>query len=143
MPPERTDNPARRNRRPNTTTLPAEGRKGPLPKWPLSKMQAGELALWRDLWTRPQAVVWENQRLERIVARYCRLLVAAEEPGAMVTLAVECRQLEDRLLLNPERLKRAFYEIAEDEVAKERAARQTTKPKRPAKAADPRKLLAV
>lgn len=118
----------RRNATLPMTRLPSEGRKGKLPVWPLSEMATGEEALWVSLWSMPQAVIWERQHLHRIVARYCRITVEAEKPEAKVTLAGECRQLEDRLLLNPDKLKRAHYEIADDELAEKRES--NAKPKR-------------
>ena len=91
--------------------LPAEGRKGRTPAWPLSKYLAGEKALWTELWRKPQAVVWEEQGLQRIVARYVRTVIEAEWPGANATLRAEVRNMEDRLMLNPVFLRRAYYVI--------------------------------
>ena len=41
-------------------TLPAEGRKGKAPAWPLSKATARESKLWTSEWKRPQALQWER-----------------------------------------------------------------------------------
>jgi hypothetical protein len=38
------------------TTLPAEGRDGSSPEWPLNGRCARELDLWDMLWSKPQAV---------------------------------------------------------------------------------------
>src|SRR4051812_11909357 len=104
-PPKSPEARRRRNATVPMGRLPKE-RTGPTPKWPLAgKGLAGETDLWSDLWSRPQATVWESQRLERIVARYCRLVVMSEIPGAPVMLLAEARQLEDKLLLNPKALK--------------------------------------
>lgn len=106
----------RRNRPAEVTTLPAEGRQGRAPAWPLSKMVAGELAAWRDAWATPQAVAWEQLGWTRVVARYVRVLVAAELPGANAQVLSECRQMEDRLGLSPMAMRRLQWKVAgEDE----------------------------
>ncbi len=60
------------------------------------------------------------ERLERIVARYCRVALESEERDAPSAVRSEARQLEDKLLLNPMALKKAYYEIVGDEVAAKR-----------------------
>src|SRR5688500_8164260 len=112
----------RRNAAPVTTKLPATGRQGRVPAWPLSKASAAERAAWNELWRLPQAVVWERVRCSRVVARYVRLLVPVERGGASAFQGSECRQLEDRLGLTPLSMKRLQWEIAFDEVAEARAA---------------------
>jgi hypothetical protein len=105
----------------NTTRLPAEGRRGSPPKWPLSGRQ-GETgkALWAQLWATPQAVAWERLGWTRVVARYVRCLLVAERVEAPVALLGEVRQLEDRLGLSPISMLRLRWEIAPDEVAEQR-----------------------
>ena len=106
--------------------LPAEGRKGKVPAWPLpGKMQAGELAAWRELWATPHAVMWERLGWTRTVARYCRAMVAAEKPGAPAAVMAEARQLEVRLGLTPLAMARMqpAWVIVEDEVAQARTER--------------------
>src|SRR5690349_13182572 len=60
------------------TTIPAEGRKGRPPAWPLTDQDPREAVIWRELWKRPQAVMWEklDQRYE--VALFARNLARAE-----------------------------------------------------------------
>jgi len=114
-------NPARRNARVGPLKLPKEGRQGPPPKWPLSvPMTEYEQQAWRDLWKKPQAVAWEQTNVVRAVARYCRIMVAAELPGAKVTLMAEARQLEDKLGLTPKSMRLLLWEIVDDEVAQAR-----------------------
>lgn len=105
----------RRNKDVPMNQLPAEGRTGRTPTWPIAAASPDEAKAWKAAWRLPQAVVWETQHLERIVARYVRLMVAAEEPGAPVTLHGHVAKLEEHLLLTPHHLKAARYEI----VAKE------------------------
>ena len=79
------------------TTLPAEGRQGPTPEWPLGKASARELSLWRRYWTLPQAVIWEQDNQHDLVALYCRRFVEAEKRGSPTNAATLVRQLADSL----------------------------------------------
>lgn len=106
-----------------TTRLPAEGRKGATPDWPLGKPTVRERALWTRLWTTPQAVAWERLGWVDVVARYARQLVVAERRNPPVTVLSEVRQLEDRLGLTPLAMLRLRWEIAPDEVAAARGDR--------------------
>ncbi|MFB7286414.1 hypothetical protein [Actinacidiphila glaucinigra] len=42
-------------------TLPAEGLRGERPEWPLTEPTEREDEVWHELWTKPQAVVWEDR----------------------------------------------------------------------------------
>ena len=98
--------------------LPASGRKGTPPKWPLpGKASANESAAWKQVWTTPQAVAWERLGWVRPVARYVRCLVQAEEVGAPAALLGEVRQMEDRLGLSPMALLRLRWAVVADELA--------------------------
>jgi hypothetical protein len=106
-------NPNARRRRLNASQamhLPAE-RLGPEPGWPLETASAAENEVWQQIWKLPQAVVWGRQSWLRVVARYVRLAVACEQPGVKAALLSECRQLEDRLGLNPVAAARLHWEI--------------------------------
>ena len=113
-------NARRRNARPQTVSLPAEGWKGDAPAWPLS---GAPPALWGQLWRTPQAAVWARQGWVRTVARYARTLIRAEKADASAAV----RQLEDRLGLTPMSMLRLRWEVKPDEVAEQRDAT----PKRP------------
>lgn len=110
------------------TSLPAEGRQGDPPDWPLGLHLDGEHPAWRELWATPQAVAWERQGAAtvRVVARYCRLRCAAEAAAAGRSTVAgaqtfgEVRQLEDRLGLTPLAMLRLRWEIAPDELAEAR-----------------------
>ncbi len=78
------------------------------------------------MWATPHAVAWERMGWTRTVARYCRLLLSAEEPDAAVTLLGEVRQLEDRLGLSPMSMRRLLWEVVEDEVAELRDVERTS-----------------
>ncbi|MFJ8474212.1 hypothetical protein [Kitasatospora sp. NPDC094011] len=121
----------RRNATMAMTRLPAEGRPGDPPRFPLAPLVAKdddlgllrerEADLWTDLWSTPQAVMWERTHAVLTVARFVRFSVLAENGN--VKAATEARQLEDRLGLNPQSLLRLRWEIAADEVAEQRQDR--------------------
>lgn len=108
-------NPAarRRNARPAFRRLPAGGRQGEAPAWPLGKPTRGEADLWTQLWSSPQAVAWEELGWIRTVARYARIALMAERRGRLANAAVmsEARQLEDRLGLNPKAMRSLGWDI--------------------------------
>lgn len=83
-----------------------------------------ETALWRELWSTPQAVAWERLRWTREVGQYVRWKVRAEQGD--LDAAKEARQLGDRLGLTPLSLLRLRWEITEDEVAEQRQTRSTS-----------------
>lgn len=144
--------PAGQRRRTNATIamtqLPAEGRKGPAPKYPLppvvvhddeggSEMaREREADLWESLWATPQAVMWERTHSTLTVARFVRFSVLAE--AGDVKAATEARQLEDRLGLNPQAMLRLRWEMSADEVAEQRQERTSR-----VKARTPRQRLRV
>jgi hypothetical protein len=115
--PPPTKHPRRRNARPDCRNLPAEGRQGDPPRFPLPRPSAAVRALWADLWSCPQADAWEQLGWTRVVARYAKLLVRAEKASAPGVLLSEVRQLEDRLGLSPMAMKRLQWEIVAPEPA--------------------------
>lgn len=135
-PPKHPSDRRRRNAAPGMVQLPAEGRRGKPPKWPLSKPRKTELGIWAELWATPQAVAWAELGWIRTVARYVRLLYEAEKPGAGAAVNAEVRQLEDRLGLTPMSMRRLQWEIAADEVDEKREQRAASSTRR-LKAVDP------
>jgi hypothetical protein len=103
----------RRNARPDWRTLPASGRPGRAPAWPIGRPSRSETALWRQLWATPQAFAWDDLGWTRIVARYCRLVLICEGPESSAALLSEVRQLEDRLGLTPMSMRRLQWEIGD------------------------------
>ncbi|MFB6977699.1 hypothetical protein [Streptomyces scopuliridis] len=79
------------------TILPAEGRQGATPDWPLTEQADREADLWDDLWRKPQALMWERFGQEVEVALYVRRLVEAEERGSAAVLTTLVRQMADSL----------------------------------------------
>jgi hypothetical protein len=113
-----SENPVRRNARVGPLMLPAGGRQGLAPNWPLGAADLAESRLWTELWATPQAVAWEQHGWTRVVARYVRCALAAEmlDKNALA----EARQLEDRLGLTPKAMRMLLWQIAPDEVAEKR-----------------------
>lgn len=112
--------PVRRNARTGPLKLPAEGRKGDTPAWPLGSPSEAESAAWDALWHTPHAVAWERLGWVRTVARYCRVMIEAEASGADGATRSAAMQLEDRLGLTPKAMRMLLWEISSDEVAEQR-----------------------
>lgn len=113
--------PQRGSRGRGIVKLPAEGRRGDLPAWPLEGRQsAAERRVWVELWATPQAVMWERLGWLRVVARYARVLLEAEERDAAPMARAEARQLEDKLGLTPKAMRLLLWEVVADEVAERR-----------------------
>jgi len=107
-------NAARRNRpgdQATWTTLPAEGRAGQAPPFPLLDETVREHDLWRDLWRLPQAVMWERLGQELEVALFVRKLAEAEQPRASVELQKVVRQYLGSLGLSVEGMLRHRWRI--------------------------------
>lgn len=133
--PKPADERARRNKAPVAMRLPAAGREGEPPAWPVGfghRALADEI--WAELWATPQAVAWERLGWTRVVARYVDCLVSAERDlddiddpklyaamlAAQAKLLPELRQLEDRLGLNPLALLRLQWVVDGDQVGAKR-----------------------
>lgn len=80
-----------------------------------------EAALWRDLWSLPQALEWERLGWTRDVAQYARHKVLAEL--GELDDAREARQWSDRLGLTPLAMLRLRWEVVSDETAAKRQER--------------------
>jgi hypothetical protein len=98
----------------NTRKLPAEGRAGPPPCWPLETLSEAESAVWAEIWSTPQATEWERLAWPHPVARYVRCLVASEQYGAKAALLAEVRLLEQQLGLTPMAMLRLRWEVVDD-----------------------------
>lgn len=92
--------------------LPAEGRKGSPPRWPLPDSTRREAELWKVLWAKPQAVMWERQGQELEVALYVRRWCEAEVAESRVTLSTLVRQMADSLGLTTPGLRANRWRIA-------------------------------
>jgi hypothetical protein len=115
------------------TILPAEGRPGEAPQWPLVEMTGREEELWERLWSRPQALMWERYGQELEVALYVRRLGEAEQAGAFVGLSTLVRQMADSLGLTTPGMRANRWKITAEETAVAVPARPAAR-KRPASA---------
>jgi hypothetical protein len=79
------------------TMLPAAGRQGDTPVWPLLGHSEREADLWADLWRKPQALMWERYGQEYEVALYVRKFAEVEVPNAPINLGTLVRQMADSL----------------------------------------------
>lgn len=98
--------------RANTVKLPAEGRVGPTPRWPMPTFAPDA---WEDIWKLPQAVMWEHMGAEPIVARYIDLRDKVMNPefpeGKTASFWGALVALEDRLGLTPTAMMKLQWEI--------------------------------
>lgn len=109
-------NAQRRNNRGDWRTLPARCERD-APAWPLGRVSKAALELWTHLWALPQAELWHEQNSVRVVARYVRLVLDAEKPGATAAEQSVVIRLEDGLLLTPDKLLKARCLIADGSAA--------------------------
>lgn len=77
--------------------LPAEGREGDPPPWPLVGQSDREVELWGRLWRMPQALMWERYGQHLEVALHVRNVALVEMPGSPVNLGTLVRQQSDSL----------------------------------------------
>ena len=93
-------------------TLPAEGRTGAAPEWPLTEAADRELDLWDDQWAKPQAVAWEAMGQELEVALFVRTLAEAERADGRVDVKKMLRGYLDSLGLSVSGMNRNRWKIA-------------------------------
>lgn len=93
-------------------TLPADGRDGPAPDFPLTAPTPRELDLWSRLWGTPQATMWEQLHQGFEVASYVRLLAVAEAPDAPVVAWTQVKQFAESLGLSVSGMARNRWTIA-------------------------------
>lgn len=97
------------------THLPAAGRTGDAPEWPLARPRKRELELWTREWARPQAVMWERNGQTLEVALYVRSLVDAEAADAPVAARTLVRQQMDALGLTVPGLRSNRWVIVDEQ----------------------------
>ena len=104
----------RRDREKDWITLPAEGREGDPPGWPLKDRTEREADLWTKLWRLPQAVMWEKNHQELEVAMHCRSFAAAELMNAPTNTRTLVRQQQEALGISLPGLHRNHWRIDGD-----------------------------
>lgn len=93
--------------------LPAAGRQGDAPDWPLRRastfdrdgahlygFEEREAELWAEMWMMPQAIVWEENSQYHEVAVMVRTMTRAEHPDAAAALVTLLRQQQEALGLS-------------------------------------------
>lgn len=108
------------------TILPAEGREGATPDWPLTGGTDRELDLWERLWHKPQALMWERYDQHLEVALYVRRLTEAEKPDSSVNLSTLVRQMADSLGLTTPGMRGNRWRIDRADAANEQPASVTS-----------------
>jgi len=106
-----------RNTDPGWHVLPATGRPGPAPDWPLTAATDREMHHWNRLWATPQATRWEVLGQHVQVAVYVRRLIDAEGPGATAALGNHILRLEEGLGLSIPGMRRNRWQIGSQESA--------------------------
>src|SRR5690348_16782630 len=106
---------------PTWTQLPASGRTTPAPMWPAPTQTAREAELWAEMWSTPQALIWERDGLRHYVAMFVRLLAEAEVEKASAENRKTVRMMYADLYLTSDSMARARFRIAADEVAEKRS----------------------
>jgi len=99
------------------TELPAEGRAGEPPEWPLDGGSEREAVLWKRLWRMPQALMWERYGQDLEVALYVRQLERFERPRSPIILGTLVRQMADSLGLTTPGLRANRWRIGRVEAA--------------------------
>lgn len=111
--------------------LPAAGRQGDAPVWPLTGHTEREAQLWADLWRKPQALMWERNGQELEVALLVRNLALVEDPRSPVNLGTLVRQQMDSLGLTTPGLRSNRWRIVAAVPAEAVPAPGRTAPTRP------------
>lgn len=93
--------------------LPAAGRRGRAPAWPLTPPSKREREVWVRQWRRPQAVEWERNGQAEEVALYVRTFVAAEHPDATAAMRGLVLRLQEALGLSLPGMARNKWRIGE------------------------------
>lgn len=102
--------------------LPAAGRDGDPPDWPLERPTAREIELWAEEWKRPQALMWERNGQALEVALYVRAVVDAESPRASTASRTLVRQLMDSLGITVPGMRANRWKIVTEAPPAKRAA---------------------
>ena len=132
-------------------SLPPEGRKGRVPKYPLppvemtyideagvvrssdalsEKANAREKALWRHVWTLPQACAWESEPWRwYLVATWVRTAVICERSDAKAADRTTLLRLADQIGLTTAGLKENGWQIAKTKDSEATADKRESAPK--------------
>lgn len=108
--------------------LPSSGSSKRAPTWPFPTGSAREKALWRKLWTYPQAVAWADESWRHLtIANYVRWQVKSEAPDATPSVMTQVNRLADSIGLSPAGLRENRWEIIDDPPDAEEDQKPTTR----------------
>jgi hypothetical protein len=110
------------------TDLPASGRSGDAPDWPLTEPTPRERVLWARWWRKPEALIWERDGSEDYVALTVRMFAEAEVERASAENRKTVRMMMADLYLTRDAKDRAGFRVIDDEIAAKAAERETQKP---------------
>lgn len=127
--PPHDPNSGRSEKRP-WTDLPASGREGEPPEWPLTEPTARERVLWQRWWRKPEALIWEKDGSTDYVALTVRMFAEAEVERASAENRKTVRMMMADLYLTRDAKDRAGFRVVDDEVEVKRTEKQaeTKKP---------------
>lgn len=100
--------------------LPATGREGDAPDWPLEVPEPNqeEIDFWNRIWQSPQAILWEADQTYDLVAFYVRTHLEAMHPRAGAQARTFARQLAESLYLTGPALASGRYVIQQSSEAR-------------------------
>lgn len=105
--------------------LPASGREGDAPEWPLTKATSRELVLWERWWHKPEAVIWEKDGSADYVALTVRMFAEAEVEKASAENRKTVRMMMADLYLTRDAKDRAGFRVVSDELTPRREGKQS------------------
>lgn len=129
---------SRRKLPPGMTELPATGRRGDPPPWPLGSQTDREAEMWARFWRKPQAIIWERLHYVEIVGLFVRQFCEGESAGNSAENRKAIQTYFSVLCLTPTSLKAAGYVIADTDEESPGA-----EPSRPPRASSRGRLRAV
>jgi hypothetical protein len=135
------------------TTLPLEGFKGDVPEFPLAKilvydiywadkqrvkefdadatdaLHEAELALWADLWSKPQAFMWSKLSLKYEVAAYVRAFLESTSADSNSGLKTAALRMGAEIGLSLPGMHSLRWKFSEDEITARRAVAPVAAPR--------------
>ena len=94
--------------------LPAGGFAGTVPAFPLSDALGVEVALWDELWAKPQAAAWDSLGLKFQVAAYVRAFLESTEAKAVSGLKTAVLRMETELGLSIAGMRQNGWRIGDE-----------------------------
>jgi hypothetical protein len=110
------------------TDLPASGREGEPPEWPLTEPTPRERVLWDRWWRKPEALIWEKDGSADYVALTVRMFAEAEVERASAENRKTVRMMMADLYLTRDAKDRAGFRVVDDEVTPKRESKAAKKP---------------